>query len=714
VVTELSVLAQSNNLPVTSALPSLPTMLEQTPSLIFQQIVECAEEGVWVVDQQWCTVYVNARLTEMFGCAASAIIGHPITDFMDDEGRENVRGLMQRREAGIRESHEFRFVRCDGGDLWVWIATNPLVDGSGAFVGAVAMLADITDRKRIEEALCQHEAKLLALLENSPDDIWAVDRNYRLILGNSTFDAHCQAVVGRRLQPGETVLAELISAAVRAEWQAYYDRALAGEHFSVEVTTELAVEPRFMDYHFYPMRDENGAIMGVAVSGRDMTESKRTTRIIEARLRMIAFADAHTLCELLQRMIDEAEVLAQSNIGFFHFVDSDQQSLTLQTWSTRTLQKLCAAEGAGLHYTVNEAGLWVECIRQQRPLIVNDVASAPGRKGWPPGHAAVTRLMTAPILRNGLIVGVMGVGNRASDYALADLNTFALLADSFWEIVQAKRAEEELLAAHAALEQRVEARTTELRAANAGLTQALRVKDEFLANMSHELRTPLNAIITLAEVLKEEIHGPLNPRQARSAELIGQSGQHLLELINAVLDLSRMEAGIAEINFDVVDANLICALSLRFVWEAALKKMQRLDFIPAPSAVMIQADARRLRQILINLLANAVKFTPEGGAISLELQPDAQEQVVRFVVTDNGIGVATAQCSEIFQPFYQVDSGLARHYEGAGLGLALVKRLTELHGGQVDVTSEGVPGKGSRFVVTLPWGSATAPKAANP
>ncbi len=810
----------------------LHTAIEQTPLLVYQQIVENAEEGIWLVDRQWRTVYANQRLAAMLGWSPADMLGRPITDFMDLKGQQLARELMHRREAGIRETHEFRFVRSDGSDLWAYLATNPLLDAHGAFVGTVAMLSDITTRKQMEAALLTHEANLLAVLENNTDHIWAVDRNYCLILGNATFLQRFESLFQRTIRPGDSVFTDQTPPAVRAEWITLYNRGLAGERFSIEMLSQLTPEPRYIDYCFYPIRDAGGQITGVAVSGRDiterkrnedalrqeeaalnealdiahigmymwdlrtdavsasphmydlaglslttisltmstvinelihphdrnriqheisamiaqgrtwpvefrlvrpdkktiwlrsgarfefdaggrpirvigvlhdMTDSKRSMALMEARLRMTAYAANHTLWELLRSMLDEAEVLTESTISFFHFVDNDQKTLTLQSWSTNTLERMCTAEGAGLHYSVDEAGLWVECIRQRRPIIVNDMLHAGLHHGWPPGHAQVKRMMTTPIVRNGLVVGVMGVGNREIDYEAADLDTLALLADSFWETVQAKRAEEALLTTYAALEQRVEERTAELRAVNAELAQALRVKDEFLANMSHELRTPLNTIITLAEVLTEQIHGSLNARQARAAELIGESGRRLLELINAVLDLSRIEAGIFELNIDPVDVNSICELSLRFVREMALQKSQRLQFIPAHPPITMQADARRLKQVLINLLTNAVKFTPESGAICLEVQPDEARQVIRFIVTDTGIGVPAAAREEIFRPFYQVESGLARHYEGAGLGLTLVKRLVELHGGRVEVFSEGIDGQGSRFVVTLPW-----------
>jgi PAS domain S-box-containing protein len=684
---------------------ALPIPSRPSPLHIYRQIVESAEEGVWLVDRHWKTVYVNRRLAEMFGWPPDAMLGRPITDFMDDEGQKAAHTLIQRREAGIRESHEFRFVRSDGNDLWVFVATNPLVDDHGAFVGGVAMISDITERKQIEDTLRQEESILNEALdiarigtyvwELDTDALHASSQMYALAgISDDTPADTMTAVLSTLIHPADRnwVMREITAMIEQGRTWPFEFRLVRPDKRTIWLRSGSRLE-----------FDDAGRPIRVIGVHHDITENKRSTALMEARLRMTAYATDHTLRELLGRMLDEAETLTESTIGFFHFVDGDQQALTLQTWSTNTLKNMCAAEGAGLHYAVDEAGLWAESIRQRRPFIVNNIIQTEESKGWPSGHAQVERMMTTPIIRNESIVGVVGVGNRPIDYEDADLNTLTLLADSFWEIVQAKRAEEELLAAHTVLERRVAERTAQLRAANAELEQALRIKDEFLANMSHELRTPLNAIITIAEVLTEQIHGALNPHQMRSADLISESGRHLLDLINAVLDLSKIDAGIFEVALDPVEANSICELCLRFVWETALKKKQRLSFSPAQPAIVLQADARRLKQILINLLANAVKFTPEGGVISLEVQPDPRQQMVRFIVTDNGIGIPAAAHTDIFQPFFQVDSGLARHYEGTGLGLTLVKRLAELHGGYVDVTSAGIPGQGSSFVVTLPW-----------
>ena len=245
-----------------------------------------------------------------------------------------------------------------------------------------------------------------------------------------------------------------------------------------------------------------------------------------------------------------------------------------------------------------------------------------------------------------------------------------------------------------------------LRIANVELARTLRIRDEFLASMSHELRTPLAAILSLSEGLSDEVAGPLNERQRKYVSTITESGQHLLALINDVLDLSKIEAGRLQLDRAPLDVDLICHASMRMVREQAQQKKLTGSLHVDDAVSSIVADERRLKQILVNLLSNAVKFTPEGGAYGIDVRADYLAQQVSFCVWDTGIGIDPAFLPYLFQPFVQVDTRLARKQGGTGLGLALVRRMAELHGGFVEVKS--TPGKGTRFVVTLPGHSDLA------
>jgi len=178
--------------------------------------------------------------------------------------------------------------------------------------------------------------------------------------------------------------------------------------------------------------------------GRDITDRKMAEKVRFAQLRLVEYAADHTVVELLQKFLDEAEILTRSEIGFYHFLDSDQKTLILQTWSTNTLKNMCTAEGEGLHYPVSEAGVWVDCVRERRPVIHNDYANLPHKKGLPEGHASLIRELVVPVLRGDKIVAILGVGNKGTDYDDNDVKTVEQLAVLAWETVVRRQAEEAL------------------------------------------------------------------------------------------------------------------------------------------------------------------------------------------------------------------------------------------------------------------------------
>jgi PAS domain S-box-containing protein len=265
-----------------------------------------------------------------------------------------------------------------------------------------------------------------------------------------------------------------------------------------------------------------------------------------------------------------------------------------------------------------------------------------------------------------------------------------------------------------------------LQQTNAELAEASRMKSEFLANMSHELRTPLNAIIGFSELLKDGLIGDLTEEQCGFIGDIFSSGTHLLSLINDILDLSKVEAGKMELDLEPVPVASLFANSMSIIREKAAERHIHLELKAGRELGDIRVDVRKVKQILYNLLSNAVKFSNDRGRVVLDVTkvPRADvgeltgdragrsfaafdsdfETFLRISVSDTGIGISEAGLEGLFQPFTQIDSGLARKYEGTGLGLAMVKLLTELHGGTV--AAESAEGEGSRFTVWLPLRAA--------
>lgn len=269
------------------------------------------------------------------------------------------------------------------------------------------------------------------------------------------------------------------------------------------------------------------------------------------------------------------------------------------------------------------------------------------------------------------------------------------------DITEQKRIQSEL-AAH----------RDELRIANIELSSAVQLKDEFLASMSHELRTPLNAILGMTEILLEEMVGALNDKQVSFLRIVDESGKHLLSLINDILDLSKIEAGKLALEFSMVDVRTVCEAGLRLVKPAADAKKHKLNLNCPANLERIRVDERRLKQMLVNLLDNALKFTREGGTMGIDVEQDLERGTISFSVWDTGIGIAGEHIPQLFKPFSQLEHGLAKQHAGTGLGLSLVKRLAEMHGGSVSV--ETTIGVGSRFTVSLPHAPRTTYTESSP
>ncbi len=328
----------------------------------------------------------------------------------------------------------------------------------------------------------------------------------------------------------------------------------------------------------------------------------------------------------------------------------------------------------------------------------------------------LSRVFVTPIERIAAIARRIAAGDRRSRASVGSRDELGELADAFNTMTAALAAgEEELRRLNVGLEQMVRERTAELElkqheliAANVELERASRLKSEFLANMSHELRTPLNAVNGFSELLLEEIHGPLTPKQRRYADNILSSGKHLLQLINDILDLSKIEAGRMEMHLEEFSIRQAIENAVAVIQPLAQKKGLAVEVSIGPDLELVALDVGKTKQILYNLMSNAVKFTDAGTVTVTAARVASTGDRFEIVVVDTGIGIKPEDQARIFREFEQVDGSHSRKYEGTGLGLALTRKLVELQGGTIRVESQF--GRGSRFIVQLP---VRAPAAAS-
>ncbi len=441
--------------------------------------------------------------------------------------------------------------------------------------------------------------------------------------------------------------------------------------------------------------DGEGTPIRLMASFLDITEQRLTRRFMETRLSLIEYAAGHTLDELLTRALDEVGAFVDSPIGFYHFVEPDQKTLSLQQWSTRTLQEFCQTEGRGLHYGIDQAGVWVDCVDEKRPVIHNDYASLPHKKGTPDGHAELIRELVVPVMRDDQVVAILGVGNKPSDYTHKDAEIVSYLADVTWEIVRQKRADEALQRYAEELERR-----------NQEIQQ-------FVHIVSHDLRTPLfnlkgfaNILSDAMEVMTPAVEATLPgldevQRQAvtrawqedvpEALEFIHASVTKMDRFIKAVLKLSRL--GRHALELEPVDMEALVRGTLDTLAHKIQDRQVQVTVGPLPTVV---ADWLSMEQIMGNLLSNAVLYLDPDRPGQIEVTGERRPDETLFYVRDNGVGIAPEDASQVFAPFRRVG---AQDVPGEGMGLAYVQTLVRRHQGRIWFESE--LGAGTTFVFSI-------------
>jgi signal transduction histidine kinase/DNA-binding response OmpR family regulator len=394
-----------------------------------------------------------------------------------------------------------------------------------------------------------------------------------------------------------------------------------------------------------------------------------------------AVSSSLNLTEVLNTIVTQAVLLSGTYGGSVYEFDEDAKEFRIRT--------VCGTSGAVLD-ALRRTRIGLDdtflgkAAKQGRPMELPDLRDAPldphlsvlAEGGW-------RSLVAVPMLREGRIIGALVVRRHTPGHVSQEIHD---MLDTF-------ASQSSLALINAQLYRQLERQS-------AALEVASRHKSEFLASMSHELRTPLNAIIGFSEVLLERMFGELNERQDDYLRDIWSSGKHLLELLNDILDLSKIEAGQMVLNRSEFAARESLDYCLSLVRERALKQRILLSLEVDPGVGVLDADRLRFRQVLLNLLSNAVKFTPDGGRVDVRASIRDQDLVVE--VADTGPGVAAEDRQRIFDSFQQ-GARLPGQAEGTGLGLTLSKRILELHGGRIWVESEA--GKGSTFGFALPAGS---------
>ncbi|MCE2887170.1 MAG: PAS domain S-box protein [Pseudanabaena sp.] len=636
----------------------------------FRCLVEGGLDLIWSSDQDGLFTYLSPQFKALFGWEPSQWLGKSYTDFVHPDDLQRVKTLefMVNVEFGKQSCYpEFRHRHRDGHYVWVRANSTTILNPDGVVIGSQGTLTDISDRKQAESRLeaktkqlvqsntklaqsitniQRSNALLTVLQEASFDGILVIDEHRRVITYNQRF-----------LNQWDIPQSLVLSASDRQLFDIVLDR-LANPQAFLHQVEYLYDHPKEISHSEFSRKDDKIFTLysapiywsydryGRAWFFRDISDRKRLEQeqtrlisILEVSTDYISMADANGL--IFWKNI-ELNRLCRSNLN------DDKKQYQISDCHPQWATDIVLQEG--LPHAI-AMGSWI-------------------------GETALLNVEGQEIPVSQLIL--------AHKSAQGEIEFFSFIMRD----IQTRKEYEQ-----------------KLELTNAELLRATRLKDEFLANMSHELRTPLNAILGMTEALQEQILGDVNEKQLKALKTVENSGMHLLALINDILDLAKIESGQLQLDCTPTNVALLCQSSITFIQTQALNKRIQLETKIASDLPKIRVDERRIRQVLLNLLSNAVKFTPTGGRITLEVKHIELQQMhtqswIRFAVIDTGIGIAPENIPKLFQPFIQIDGALNRQYVGTGLGLSLVKRMVELHGGLVGLTSE--LGIGSCFTIDLP------------
>jgi PAS domain S-box-containing protein len=600
----------------------------------YRNIVETTNEGIWAFNAVAETTYINEKMAEMLGYGREEITGKFLWDFADEEDKDTFKDKLANRKKCIDEVYESKLVRQDGSSFWVLTTAKAFFDECGEFAGSLGMFTDITERKRMEEALRLSNIYNRSLIEASLDPLVTIGRDGKIT------DVNCATEKVTGLSRNELIGTDFSDYFTEAE------RAREGyQHVFIDSEVrDYLLEIRHRDGRIVPVlynasvyRDEYDEAIGVFAAARDITELKKAEEKIQALANAVESSDDAFITMSLDGIIASWNKGAEQVYGYF------------------------AEEVMGKNISILEP----DNLKGDNKHLVKKI-----KQGERIQHYETLRLRKDHIIIN------VSVTHSPVFNKFGELVEISIIARDITDKKIAEKLFQEKQMAEVA-----------------NLT-----KNEFLAKISHELRTPLNSIIGFSDILHEQMYGELNKKQRRHVENISKSGNHLLKLINNILDISKIEAGKMELNYK--DFELASKLNTirSILYPIADKQNIKIEVDVDSKLGSIYADEDKFVQIMYNLVDNAIKYSYENNHVKIEAKKKGD--LVEITVKDNGIGIEAENQSKLFKPFSQIDSFSSRKSQGTGLGLSLVKQIVHMHGGYVWFRSNS--SEGSIFAFAIP------------
>jgi PAS domain S-box-containing protein len=707
----------------------------------YRSLVENINEMIFVFNMDGTLAYLSPVSFQITGNLPEKSIGRHLSELFSPETLAINGTSIQRALAGEPQTFEIQMEGRNGYIHHMHVATQPILQ-NGILVGIQGIATDITERMQVEEAL-ERRASQLTLINFIGEQIASFIEPNSLIdsathLIQKHFGYYHVAIFTPDQQHRELVLRSTsgaFSELFPENHHLRYGQGMVGwaaENKNVLLANDVRLEPRYTNFSpnkiftqselavpilvgeevtgildiQSPLKDafdDNDVRVMKTVADQIAVAMENARLYEEVRLQLIErgqresmlrvqrdllvhLSAAKTLKETLQiavKTLSEAFSTSQAMIALLNREGDSMRLAALETYP----------ESAPQQAVLLDRGITGWVARSAQPALIADL----GKDSHVFGVATNSlSLLCIPLLLNDRVIGIIQLeSDSPSTFSQDDQQLLTSLSNSLVVLIERSRLFEEVERARTELEDRAQ----ELEKANASLREMDRLKSQFLANMSHELRTPLNSIIGFSELLSDGLIGPLNDEQDEFIRDIYDSGQHLLALINNLLDFSKIEAGRMTLEPSSFAVRALFDELRLTIMPLVEKKSQAIIFHQDEDITLVTADPMRIKQVFLNLLGNANKFTPPGGRISVNCCKGDADHLL-FTVSDTGIGIRGEDQEMIFEEFRQVDGTMTREVSGTGLGLAISRRIVEMHDGQIWV--ESAPGQGATFFVRLP------------
>ncbi|MFA5161067.1 MAG: PAS domain S-box protein [Elusimicrobiales bacterium] len=682
----------------------------QTSQAITRKAIASSANPIVMANLRGEVLQVNPAFTRLWGHEENQTRGRQMSDFVKT-GRSGV-DMLQGEHTATRK---------DGSEFYVDMIGSLVRDDDNNPVCLMFFFVDLTERKRAEAAINEERRRQKAILDNIPAMAWLKDTGGIFMTVNEPLAKFTGRPAGDIT--GRTGIDVLPPEMAARDQQDESDLG-AGRRIDIEeLVTAPDGTPRWFHTMKTPIFGENGAVIGTSGISLDITRKKEMEemfRVYAEELSALAHASNQItgivdIAGLQSAICENARRIGEPKMVWLGLTDEKSKDVLPVAWSGLPDEYINAIsvkwdgspEGCGPTGTA---------VKTSKAVVCADITKDASFAAWQEKALAcgIRSALSAPLAgEHGVLGALIVYSDKPEFFSEERVELYQVFANQAAITLENARLVR-------SLESKITERTRQLEVQKAAAEKANQAKSSFLAHMSHELRTPLNAIIVCSGVLWENMFGPMNEKQHEYVGYIRSSGKHLLSLINDILDLSKVEAQKMKFTPAPVKLDELLEYSMRMFMEQAQQSNIRLKLDIAPAARRaIDADERKLKQIIFNLMSNALKFTNPGGQVRLaaemasggaaddgygkcfsETAAGTGADCARIIVEDTGIGIKPEDAEKLFQPFSQVDAGSARQHEGTGLGLVLSKKLIEMHGGTICVKSE--PGRGSVFSFTLP------------